>query len=110
MNKKIITIIAVVGVIFLLALPKLHLFSDDKATTTAAATQAAGKLPIEVLLIKAGSLDNKLVVTGSVLANESLELRSGVSGKITHLYFKEGKRVKKGEVLLQIIDEEILAQ
>ena len=74
MNKKIITIVAVVGVIILLALPKLNLFSDDKASTTT--TPVAAKLPIEVLIIKSGSLDNKLVVTGSVLANESLELKS----------------------------------
>ncbi len=110
MNKKIITIIAVVGVIFLLTLPKLHLFSDDKTKTGVTAPQTAGKLPIEVLIIKSGSLDNKLIVTGSVLANESLELKSEVSGKITALYFKEGKRVQKGEVLLQINDEEIRAQ
>ncbi len=110
MNKKIITIIALVGVIVLLALPKLHLFSDDKASATVTPTQAAGKLPIEVQLVKSGALDNKLVVTGSVLANESLELTSEESGKITGLYFKEGKRVKKGELLLQINDEEIRAQ
>ncbi len=110
MNKKVITIIAVVGVVFLLALPKLNLFSDDKKSTVTTATQAASKLPVEVLLIKSGSLDNKLIVTGSVLANESLELTSEESGKITGLYFKEGKRVKKGELLLQINDEEIRAQ
>jgi len=110
MNKKIITIIAVVGVIFLLALPKLKLFRGDTPAVAATASQAASKLPIEVLIVKSGSLDNKLVVTGSVLANESLELKSEESGKITGLYFKEGKRVKKGELLLKINDEEILAQ
>lgn len=110
MNKKVITIIAVVGVIFLLALPKLNLFSDDKASIAAGTPQVASKLPIQILLVKSGSLDNKLVVTGSVLANESLELKSEESGKITGLYFKEGKRVKKGELLLRINDEEIRAQ
>jgi len=110
MNKKVITIIAVVGVIFLLALPKLNLFSDDKKSAAASTPQAASKLPIEVLLVKPSSLDNKLVVTGSVLANESLELTSEESGKITGLYFKEGKHVKRGELLLQINDEEIRAQ
>jgi membrane fusion protein (multidrug efflux system) len=110
MNKKVITIIAVVGVILLLALPKLNLFSDKKESAAAATPQAAGKLPIEVLVVKSSSLDNKLVVTGSVLANESLELKSEESGKITGLYFREGKRVKKGELLLKINDEEIRAQ
>ncbi len=110
MNKKIITIIAVAGVIFLLAIPKLNLFSDGKASATATTPQAASKLPIEVLIIKSSSLDNKLVVTGSVLANESLELKSEESGKITGLYFKEGELVKKGELLLKINDKEIRAQ
>jgi membrane fusion protein, multidrug efflux system len=110
MNKKVITIIAIVGVIFLLALPKLNLFSDKKESAAAAKPQAAGKLPIEVLIVKSSSLDNKLVVTGSVLANESLELKSEESGKITGLYFREGKRVQKGELLLKINDEEIRAQ
>lgn len=110
MNKKVITIIAIVGVIFLLALPKLNLFSDKKESAVAAQSQAAGKLPVEVLIIKSGALDNKLVVTGSVLANESLELKSEESGKITGLFFKEGKRVTRGELLLQINDEEIRAQ
>jgi len=110
MNKKVITIIAVVGVIFLLALPKLNLFNDDKAGAVTATPQAAGKLPVEAMIVKEEALDNKLVVTGSVLANESLELKSEVSGKITNLYFKEGKHVRKGELLLQINDEEIRAQ
>src|SRR6478609_8362754 len=110
MNKKVITIIAVVGVILLLALPKLNLFSDKKESAAAATPQAASKLPIEVQVVKSSSLDNKLVVTGSVLANESLELKSEESGKITGLYFQEGKRVKKGELLLKINDEEIRAQ
>jgi membrane fusion protein (multidrug efflux system) len=110
MNKKVITIIAVVGVIFLLALPKLNLFSGKSESAAATPPHAAGKLPVEIFVIKSGALDNKLVVTGSVLANESLELKSEESGKITGLYFKEGKRVTRGELLLQINDEEIRAQ
>jgi membrane fusion protein, multidrug efflux system len=45
-----------------------------------------------------------------VLANESLEIKSEVSGKITSIHFKEGKRVQKGELLLQTNDDEIEAQ
>ncbi len=110
MNKKVITIVAVVGIIFLLALPKLNLFSNDKIAAGAATSQAETELPVEALVVTLETLDNKLVITGSVLANESLELKSEVSGKITHLYFKEGKHVRKGELLLQINDEEIRAQ
>ena len=107
MNKKIVTIGIVALVAFLIALPKLNLFKKEAAVSAA---PGGGKLPVEVTVLQSGTLDNKLVVTGSVLANESLELTSEGSGKITGLFFREGKRVQKGELLLQINDEEIRAQ
>jgi membrane fusion protein (multidrug efflux system) len=61
-------------------------------------------------VVKPGHLDNKLTVTGSILANESLELKSEISGKITRIAFEEGSRVKKGDVLVRINDEEVRAQ
>lgn len=99
-----------VAVIALLALPKLNLFGDKKNEPAATGPRSAAKLPVQALIIKTAPLDNKLMVTGSVLANESLELKSEESGKITGLFFKEGKRVKKGDLLLRINDEEIRAQ
>ena len=39
-----------------------------------------------------------------------MELKSETAGKITDIYFKEGKTVKKGELLVQVNDEEISAQ
>lgn len=109
MNKKILTGVIVVVVVFLIALPKLNLFKKD-TVISGVVTPGGGALSVEVTVLKSGTLDNKLVITGSVLPNESLELKSEVSGKITGLYFKEGKRVQKGDVLLQINDEEIRAQ
>jgi membrane fusion protein (multidrug efflux system) len=50
------------------------------------------------------------VITGSILANESLELKAESSGKITKINFKEGSRVKEGDLLVQTNDEEIRAQ
>jgi membrane fusion protein, multidrug efflux system len=109
MKKKILTGAIIIAVIFLLAWPKLDLFSSKETRPQAGQTQQA-KLPVEAVVIKPGRLENKLVVTGSILANESLELKSEVSGKITGIYFREGKHVRKGEVLVQINDEEIRAQ
>ena len=108
MKKKLITGAIVLIVISLLALPKLNLFS--KKSEKAQASIGASKLPVETLVLKAGKLDSKLVITGSVLPNESLELSSETSGKITGIYFREGSQVKKGQVLLQINDEELRAE
>lgn len=109
MKKKLIIITVVVVILFLLALPKLKLF-NKKETQASSGGQKGGKLLVEAQVIKTEKLDNKLVVTGSVMPNESLELRSEISGKITRINFQEGKHVNKDELLLNINDVEIEAQ
>lgn len=109
MKKKILTGVIVLGVLFLLALPKLNLFSS-KSEQGPAAGSAQPKLPVEAIVLKPERLDNKLVITGSVLPNESLEIKSEISGKISRIYFREGKRVKRGDLLVEINDDELEAQ
>lgn len=115
MKKTLITVAVVAVVIFLLALPKLNLFKDKDATQPASGQAPGGggrggKLSVDALVIKSAPLDSKLNVTGSVLPNESLELKSEVSGKITAIYFREGKQVRKGDTLIRMNDDEIEAQ
>ncbi len=110
MKKTLITTAIIVVVVFLIALPKLNLF---KAKATPGAATANGKKPkllVEAQVIKESKLDNKLIVTGSVLPNESLELKSESSGKITSILFQEGKPVLKGSLLLEINNDDIEAQ
>jgi membrane fusion protein (multidrug efflux system) len=109
MKKKILTGVVIVGILFLLALPKLNLFSSkDEQGLAANSTQP--KLAVEAIVLKPERLDNKLVITGSVLPNESLEIKSEISGKISRIFFREGKRVKRGELLVEINDDELEAQ
>jgi membrane fusion protein (multidrug efflux system) len=113
MKKQIITGVIVVVVIFLLALPKIGWFSDNNDGGDAQGSpgpQRAPLLPVEAMIMKPQRLDNKLIVTGSILANESLELKSEINGKITDITFEEGSNVKKGSVLVRINDEEVRAQ
>jgi membrane fusion protein, multidrug efflux system len=108
MKKTIITTVLVLGVLFLIALPRLNLFKSKDAMPEATAKKP--KLLVEVVVIEESKLDNKLIVTGSVLPNESLELKSEASGKITNILFQEGKQVVKGQLLLEINNDEIKAQ
>ena len=112
MKKRIFSIVVVVAIILLLALPKLKLWSSKSEGLAEgnAMRRASSILPVEAIVVTPSKLDNVVVVTGSVQANESLELKSETAGKITHIYFKEGKTVKKGELLVQVNDEEISAQ
>jgi membrane fusion protein (multidrug efflux system) len=112
MKKNTVTWVSiVVAVALLLAIPKIGWFSSKNDGGEAkGGPSGPPPLPVEAMVVKPEKLDNKLVVTGSVLANESLELRSEISGKITRIAFQEGSNVKKGNLLIQINDEEILAQ
>ncbi len=110
MKKKIITGAVVIAVIAVLVIPKLNLFGDKKPADGNKAGSQNEQLPVEVEIIKTGELSNRVIVTGSVFANESLEIKGEVSGKITNISFQEGKRVSKGDLLVHINDDEIEAQ
>ncbi len=69
-----------------------------------------GMVPVEAQIIKPQLLRNRIFTTGTLLANEEVELRSEISGRVTGVFFQEGKRVKKGEVLVKINDRELMAQ
>jgi membrane fusion protein (multidrug efflux system) len=67
-------------------------------------------IPVEALVIQTRPLENKINVTGTLLANEEVELRSEISGRVTGIFFNEGSRVTKGTVLLTINDQDLQAQ
>jgi membrane fusion protein (multidrug efflux system) len=114
MKKTLITVAVVAVVILLLALPKMNFFKGENNSMPGPGQgqggARGGKLSVDAVIIKPAPLDNKLNVTGSVLPNESLELKSEVSGKIISILFREGKQVSKGELLIQMNDDEIKAQ
>ncbi|MBC7884893.1 MAG: efflux RND transporter periplasmic adaptor subunit [Saprospiraceae bacterium] len=53
---------------------------------------------------------NTINAAGTILANEEVEVKSEVPGKITKIYFKEGSSVTKGQLLVMLNDEDLVAQ
>jgi len=103
MNKIIIRIVAsvaVLAVIIYLVFPDI--FSSEKENKIEAQSPTSStKISIDAQLVKHETFKNDIVLTGSLLANESVELASEISGKIDHIYFEEGEYVKKGKLLVQ---------
>lgn len=115
--KKFISILIVIVIIGLLALPKIKPLSEESQKTggpgmggPGGGGGAGGPLPVEVSIVKPQPYERKLVVTGSILPSESIELKSEVSGKISAIFFNESQPVKKGQRLLKIEDDELAAQ
>ncbi len=67
-------------------------------------------LQVDGVIVKASDFTNNLEITGTLEANETVELHSEVSGLITDINFKEGTNVSKGSLLIKINDRDIQAQ
>jgi membrane fusion protein (multidrug efflux system) len=108
-TKRFLILLIVLAVLFLLALPKLGLLKSKTGANGSSASAKPSTLQVEGIAILPVPFDNTLIITGSIIANESLELKSETSGKITSINFTEGSKVKRGDLLLKINDEEIRA-
>ncbi|HMI03002.1 MAG TPA: efflux RND transporter periplasmic adaptor subunit [Pedobacter sp.] len=67
-------------------------------------------LQVEGIVIKASDFASDLEITGTLEANEAVELHSEVSGLVTSINFREGSNVSKGSLLVKINDRDIQAQ
>ena len=67
-------------------------------------------LPVKAIILQPQHLQDALSVNGSLLPDEEVELSFETSGKITHIYFKEGSWVTQGTLLAKINDAPLQAQ
>ncbi len=61
-------------------------------------------------VVRLQTFENNLSLSGSIEANEQVELRSEVSGVVKNIYFQEGTHVSKGQLLFKVNDIELKAQ
>jgi membrane fusion protein, multidrug efflux system len=67
-------------------------------------------LPVTARILSPQRMDNRITSTGTILADEEVDIRSEIQGKIRRIAFKEGSRVAKGALLLKLDDAELQAQ
>lgn len=79
-------------------------------TDQAAQSGPPPAMAVQIHVLKGAPLDNAFATTGSLLPNEEVELRSEVSGRVTHIGFLEGGKVSAGQVLVRINDDDLQAQ
>jgi len=62
------------------------------------------------VVVEPQTFDNNLSLSGSIEANEQVEIRSEVSGIVESINFTEGSNVAKGQLLFKVNDVELRAQ
>lgn len=94
----------------------VYRLTQSKSKTAGGPGGAPGKggaMPptnVDGIVVKGEVFANSLAVSGSIEANEQVQIRSEVPGLVTGIYFKEGTNVRKGQLLLKINDRELQAQ
>ena len=110
MNSKMIKRISTAGfILVVLGLLIIPRYCSKKEIKTG--NGARGDIiPVTVEIVKRKSMENNLQVSGSIIGNEEIELRTEISGKVILIGFREGERVKKGDLLLKVNDADLQAQ
>jgi membrane fusion protein, multidrug efflux system len=111
----VILIVAVLGIILY---PKFKPMFKKSEQGPMAGPPAQGKgmrgggqpLLASGYVIRPTQMNEMIYSTGSLIPDEEVELSFEASGKVVAIYFKEGARVKKGDLLAKINDRPLQAQ
>lgn len=86
--------------LFVYFLPKLTSLTD--ATKSAAGNHSKTVVPVTVERAETKSLPTEIQNIGNVEAFSVVNVMAQVGGQLTHVYFKQGQYIKKGDLLFQI--------
>lgn len=89
-------------------------FSQKSSTTekasSSASTRSQLQFAVEVFQVVPSPLREIVRTTGSLLASESISVRSETNGKVISFNFADGQEVEAGQLLFKIDDSELQAQ
>ncbi|SEN26986.1 membrane fusion protein, multidrug efflux system [Mucilaginibacter gossypiicola] len=68
-----------------------------------------GPVGVNVMIVKETAVNNIIDITGTIDANEKVSLISQTAGNITGIYFNEGTKVTKGQLLVKVYNQDLEA-
>ena len=87
--------------------PKVN--EEIKATPEAKSKQSRD-LNVKAVVLSPTTISDEFFVSGSIIPDEEVDLSFETSGKIIDIFFKEGTRVSKGDLLAKINDAPLQAE
>jgi membrane fusion protein (multidrug efflux system) len=112
--KRFLKPVAILALI-LSAVLALILFQRSSASKTAktsvpAASKAAKAVPVEGYIARFKTISSDAISSGTLIANESTEIKPEITGRIVTIGFEEGQAVSKGALLVKLYDGDLQAQ
>lgn len=105
--KYIIYILLIGGV---LALVGYRIYANQEMDSAGGGSTGQVSVSVSGQVMQAEEFSENLALSGSLEANERVELRSEIAGVVEQINFEEGSRVTKGQVLFKVNDLELRAQ
>ena len=101
--RSILYIVIIIAGLLLLKYLFFPAVQDEKAGMPSKDASKSGPttMPasmVSVYVVFSDTLDNNLFATGTIIANESVDLKPEISGKVMKIYFNEGEPVLKGKL------------
>jgi membrane fusion protein (multidrug efflux system) len=122
-SKAIYTVIAVVGIAAASGVawwyqnkPSKPATEEVASTPAASASQPGGAAgparppSVEVARVETIRITDEAQAVGSLRSRQSVVLKPEVSGRVTRLNFRDGEKVRRGQLLVQLDDQLPLAQ
>jgi membrane fusion protein (multidrug efflux system) len=76
--------------------------TEPQAPAPAAAAPPRAAPPVETAVVEVGRVTEEVEALGTLVANESVVIAPEIAGRVTRLGFKEGERVKEGQLLVAL--------
>ncbi len=111
MNRRFRTIIwIIVGIIIIsiLAFPKLKSLNNKNKSKQNQGRQAS--TVVRIMAVNPAKLREIIKASGTLIADEEVDLSFETSGKITAIHFTEGTHIRKGQLLANLNDDELEAE
>lgn len=84
--------------------------SNSKVNAPKNTEKVLNTTSVKGMILKPQKFNNNILLSGTLEANEQIEIRSEVPGIIKSINFKEGAKVSQGQVLFSVDDIELQAQ
>lgn len=106
MNRATIVLISAIGIVAASSLGFWAGKSQPAAPSQGAAPSKPSSgpppgTPVEAMATRQVSLPQSITAVGSLRSDEAVVLRPEIAGRISEILFREGQRVKEGEVLVR---------
>lgn len=105
--KKLAALGGVVGTLALLALPKLPPLSGEPRE----AAQTSARAPaVRTMTLESRPFESTIAFNGTLLADQAIDIKSELRGKIETIAFTDGQQVARGELIVTIESGELGAE